>query len=217
MIPIAFASVGVSGLGLSLLFDGPLSPTKVGTLGEWMAAFGTVLAVQVALNARRDGERLAQYVSQVAERTRIRQRDEAAAERAVRAIFDCHIDTDDYGSVRTDALARMSDQISIEMHIVSDNVVHDRMSVTALVTSLCLAAQARDPEGHPARLHIVRFLVLSLRVQLYSFWRGDPLPPWDWNVSAFEVDADDPQFVWPETIDDAIVFLDALPGWTRLN
>lgn len=207
---IGFVLVGVTALWLSL-WDGPLSPVKVGTIGEWMAASVTVLAVYVALASSARAQ-------QESERIRIRQRDEAAAERAVRAIFEAHIDTDDHASVGFQALKTLEDQLTIEMHVVSNTVLHNRMKVSTFLLSTCTAAQPRDPEGHPARLRMVRYIVLSLRLQLYAFWRDDPLPPWEWADADIPDDADDwPHQVWPATLDDALAFLHDQPSWTRLN
>lgn len=47
------AAAALLSLALSEAFDGPLDRNKVGTLGEWAAAVGTVLAVYVALQSSR--------------------------------------------------------------------------------------------------------------------------------------------------------------------
>lgn len=51
--PLAFlcAAMAVSGVG-SAVWDGPVPPSKFGNAAEWAAAFGTVLAVTLALFQR---------------------------------------------------------------------------------------------------------------------------------------------------------------------
>ncbi|MCE9622965.1 MAG: hypothetical protein K8R99_11530 [Actinomycetia bacterium] len=183
------------------LWDGPFSLAKVGTVGDWMAALGTVLAAFVALTAAGRAER-------EAESRRLRDRDDrelrwtkerdlATAERALRAIGVASIEA---GVPLTQPqLDLLDEQLTIEYHVALNEELRDRLRIGVVVLAI-----ARKIANDRLRT-VMGYMVLSISRQLQNFINGAPLPPWQWSRPG-----EDDYFRWPEKYDEIEAFVTEL-------
>lgn len=160
---------------------------RVGTAGEWFTGVVTAIVLYWAILEPQ----------RVKQRDRER-RDSGAAESAIRAIYESGIRhqeslPDDLGH----RCRRLYDEIEIQREIVSDPLVARRMRSFMVFLMFTWDTDKRRQSGIADEriFDEVRRVSDACKAQLFSLWRHDRPPPWEW-PDGLNVDASDPVAEW---------------------